>query len=67
MTNKKSTHREKILIIAGFALAIIMISISAYLIGLLGSNISQFLSAEDGLTKEGVINFDFEAYEALGL
>ncbi len=67
MTNKKRTHREKILIIAGFVLAIIMISISAYLIGILGSSLNQFLNAEDGLTQEGVINFDFEAYEALGL
>ncbi len=67
MTNKKRTHREKILIIAGFALVVIMISISAYLIGLLGSSINQFISAEDNLTEEGVINFNFEAYEALGL
>jgi len=67
MTNKKRTHREKILIIAGFALVVIMISISAYLIGLLGSSINQFISAENNLTEEGVINFNFEAYEALGL
>ena len=67
MTNKKRTHREKILIIIGFTLAIIMIFISAYLIGILGSSLNQFLNAEDSLTQEGVINFDFEAYEALGL
>jgi len=67
MTNKKRTHREKLLIVVGFALVVIMMSVSAYLIGLLGSSINQFLSAEDSLTQEGVINFDFEAYEALGL
>jgi len=67
MINKKRTHREKILIIAGFALVIITISASAYLIGLLGSSVNQFLSARDDLTQEGVINFDFETYKDLGL
>jgi len=67
MTNKKRTHREKILIIVGLALAVITISASSYLIGLLGSSLNQFLSARDDLTQEGVINFDFETYEALGL
>ncbi len=66
MINKKKTHSEKIMIIAGFALVVTMVSISAYLIGLLGSSLNQFLATED-LTKEGVINFDFEGYEALGL
>jgi len=66
MINKKKTHSEKIMIIAGFALVVAMVSISAYLIGLLGSSLNQFLATED-LTKEGVINFDFEGYEALGL
>jgi len=54
------------MIIAGFALVVAMVSVSAYLIGLLGSNLNQFLATED-LTKEGVINFDFEGYEELGL
>jgi len=67
MTNKKRTHREKIMITAGFALVVITISASAYLIGLLGSSINQFISDRDGLTQEGVINFDFKAYEALDL
>jgi len=66
MINKKKTHSEKIMIIAGFALVVAMVSVSAYLIGLLGSNLNQFLATED-LTKEGVINFDFEGYEELGL
>ena len=67
MINKKRTHREKIMIVAGFALVIITISTSAYLISLLGNSINQFLSGRDDLTQEGVINFNFEAYEALDL
>jgi len=66
MINKKKTHSEKIMIIAGFALVVAMVSVSAYLIGLLGNSINQFLATED-LTKEGIINFDFEGYEALDL
>jgi len=66
MINKKKTYSEKIMIIAGFALVVAMVSVSAYLIGLLGSSLNQFLATED-LTKEGIINFDFEGYEALGL
>ena len=66
MINKKKTHSEKIMIIAGFALVVAMVSVSAYLISLLGSSLNQFLATED-LTQEGIINFDFEGYEALGL
>ncbi|MFA4999696.1 MAG: hypothetical protein WC519_03185 [Parcubacteria group bacterium] len=67
MANKKKIKRENMIIVISFFLVVTVVAISAYLTGILGKNLNRFLSAGDDLSARGVINFNFEAYEALNL
>lgn len=55
------------MILAGFILSIITIFAAIYLITILSRNLNKFLSAGDSGTGSGAINFNFEAYDKLGL
>jgi len=64
---KKKITRDSIIMIISLLFVFIVISASIYLIGMLGSDLNRFLFTEDSTKEAEVIDFDFAAYEALGL
>lgn len=64
---KKKIKRESVIIATAFVLTALMVITAVALTGILSRNLNRFLSAGDNPSGAGIINFNFEAYDALGL
>jgi len=64
---KKKIKRESVIIATAFVLTALMVVTAVVLTGVLSKNLNRFLSAGDNPSGAGIINFNFEAYDALEL